>query len=233
MRFRLFTVVTAMAVALAVVAAFGTAAGARAARPTLGHRGHAAAAVRTDRTLVSLYNQNNHPQGFGISSQNFEPVNDAYDAAGADDFKVKAGQTWKVKEVDVTGFYFNGAGPADSETVTFYQDAGGLPGAVKKTYKNVAGTDDGAGSFVITLPKPLRLTQGHYWVSVVINMNFDPGGQWAWMTRTASKGTEAAWQNPGDGFGTGCTTWGNMFACAGDGQSGTDFLFALFGAQVA
>ena len=52
----------------------------------------------------------------------------------------------------------------------------------------------------------VSLAAGHYWVSVQAGMDFNTGGQWFWDNRTRESNQEAAWQNPGGGFG-GCTTW--------------------------
>jgi hypothetical protein len=237
MRFRLFTVVTALVLAIGVVAAFGTGAGARTgARPSTVHHGKVGTSVHPNSTLVKLWNQNKAAQdsGVGIVSQNFEPANDAFDAQGADDFKVPAGTTWKVKEVDTTSVYFNGPGPATSVDVTFYKNASGLPGAVKKAYSGIGyvDTSGGLGSYAITLPSVAKLTSGTYWVSVVANMDFSVGGEWGWETRTTAKVKNAAWQNPGDGFATGCTTWGDMQTCIGPSGEGPDFMFALLGTAV-
>jgi hypothetical protein len=35
------------------------------------------------------------------------------------------------------------------------------------------------------------------------------------------------WENPGDGWGTGCTTWTNMQSCWGSLNPGPDFEFVL------
>lgn len=230
MRVRFFTVVTALALALAVVAAFGTGAGARTGvSPKAVHKSKAAKVFVKPSALTKLYNQNSQDSGVGIVSQNFETANDIYDSQGADDFKVKAGHVWKVKEVDVTGLYFNGSGLATSENVTFYKDAGNSPGAVKKSYTGLVGADNGTGSFVITLPSVTKLVAGHYWVSVQANLDFSVGGEWAWETRTVQKNTAAMWQNPGDGFATGCTTYANMQTCIGDLGEGPDYMFTLRG----
>jgi hypothetical protein len=232
MRVRLFTALTAVAVAGAVVTPFGTAAVARPGTgPALAHRAAAHSAAHPDSTLAKLWNQNKADAGVAIVSQDFEAALDGYDSQAADDFKVPAGTTWKVKEVDTTSFYFDGAGPADSVDVTFYTDAGGLPGAVKKAYSGIAYVDPsgGLGSFAIFLPKPVKLTSGTYWVSVVANMEYFTGGEWAWETRATAKGHNAAWQNPGDAFGSGCVTWSDMPTCAGPAGEGPDFMFALVG----
>jgi hypothetical protein len=202
----------------------GTAGAARAPQAKgSGHVTHIAAPAGT------LYSQNDNDSGNGIVSQNFEASLAAYDAAGADDFTT-TGNGWKIKQVTVTGVYFNGYGPATSETVTFYKDAGGLPGAIGKS-KTKAGTDS-AGSFVIGLGKKgVKLPNGHFWVSVVANMDFSTGGEWGWEARTVQNGSPAAWQNPGGGFGIGCTTWANMQSCIGI-SGAPDFMFALSGKQL-
>ena len=68
---------------------------------------------------------------------------------------------------------------------------------------------------------------GTYWVSVQANMDFALGGEWGWETSTVTNGSPAAWQNPGDGFGTGCTSWGVEIVCVPVG--GPDKMFALKG----
>jgi hypothetical protein len=230
MRIRFLTAAMAVAVAIALVAAFGTAAAARrSVRPKSAHRGDARVFV-TPSVLATLYDQNDNDSGIGVLSQNFETSLDAYDSQGADDFRVRTGVTWRVREVDVTGVYFNGSGLALSENVTFYKNAGGLPGAVEKSYTGVVGADNGTGSFVITLPTAARLTSGKYWVSVQANMDYTVGGEWGWETRTVQSRNPAAWQNPADGFATGCITWGVMTTCVPAGE-GPDLMFGLRGTK--
>src|SRR5256885_244321 len=53
-----------------------------------------------------------------------------------------------------------------------------------------------------------RPTSATYWVSVRANMSFAAGGQWGWDDRTVQDNSEAAWQNPGGGFGV-CPSWGH------------------------
>src|SRR6202045_3440839 len=75
-----------------------------------------------------LYNQNSN-FGYGVVSQNFTSgsFGTAYNAAAADDFIVPTGTAWTISEVDVTGSYFEGSGPAASEVVTFYANKHGRP----------------------------------------------------------------------------------------------------------
>lgn len=176
-----------------------------------------------------LYNQNNNGGGVGIVSQNFEPAYDAYDSQGADDFKVPRGHTWTVTQISVTGSYFYGPGPADSETVTFFSDAAGAPGATVVSRTVVGSDPDGLGSFSIKLAG-VTLPAGKYWVSVQANMSLESGGEWAWGTRLTQRGVHASmWQNPLDGFATGCTAWGDQQTCLGLQGEGPDFMFGLHG----
>ncbi len=178
-----------------------------------------------------LYDQTDSPGTNSITSQNFEAVNDAFDNSAADDFQVPAGVAWTVNEVFVAGVYFGGPGPAPSVDVNFYADSGGLPGAVECTAAGVAPTD-AAGSFNIALAVPCVLSEGPHWVSVVANLDFGVGGQWGWTERSVQSFNPSAWQNPGAGFATPCTSWG---ARAGLCLIGTepDLIFTLFGTEGA
>jgi hypothetical protein len=176
--------------------------------------------------LTTLYNQNSNDADDAINSQVFESENAAYDDMGADDFVVPSGK-WLVEEVDVTGQFFSGSGPASSEDVTFYKDKKGLPGkAVRNgTFTDLNGIADG-GSFAIALPKKVVLKAGTYWVSVQANCNSVSCGEWGWEVTSTQHGTQAEWQNPGDGFDV-CTSWGTIESCAS--ATGPDFMFDLKG----
>jgi hypothetical protein len=223
LRNRLARLITASALVAAAAFMVAPAAGA-ASVPSIAGKGTVGAAPQSIGGEV-IYDQNDNDTGTAVSSQNFETEFDAYDNSGADDFTLTATRT-KVTHVVVTGTYYNGYGPAVSETVTFYKDAGGLPGA-RITRRTRTGTDS-AGSFVIRLGKRgPRLHAGTYWLGVVVNMDFYAGGQWGWETRTVQSGNPAAWRNPGDGFGTGCKRWGVMNKCLPG--YGLDFMFKLTG----
>lgn len=58
-------------------------------------------------------------------------------------------------------------------------------------------------------------------------MDFDPYGEWGRVTTSARSGAPAVYENPGDGFGTGCTTWATMQDCAAAFAPGSDLKFAL------
>jgi subtilisin-like proprotein convertase family protein len=176
------------------------------------------------------YTQTGTAPFVGINSQKFEPANAAFDNQAADDFTVPAGPAWQVTQVNVGGVYFNGPGPAASLNVTFYNNSGtNLPGTVVAAFTNVT-TFTGGPNFNITLPSAVSLPGGAtYWVSVQVNQNFTPAGQWGWNTfGTTNIGFERAWQNPGGGFGTPCTNWGYGATGCGVGTS-RNHSFAIIG----
>src|SRR5262245_40412812 len=100
MRVRFFTVLTALALAVAVVVAFGTGAGARpAAKPSAAAK--AKTSARPAHVAGTIYSQRDNDNGIGIVSQDFEATFDAFDAQGADDFKIKNATGAVVKRVFV------------------------------------------------------------------------------------------------------------------------------------
>src|SRR6185437_8781377 len=129
--------------------------------------------------LTTLYDQNIGDAGYGWFSQTLSSY-PQYDEYLADDFVVPAGHTWKVKEVDTTGFYYLGnGGPASSVNLVFWKDKGGLPNKAKKAAEcdnltPASGLD--TGSFQLKLPKSCKANLkggakgNRYWVSVQPNL---------------------------------------------------------------
>lgn len=229
------TLLLAAAAALALSASGITSAAGPA--PTASSFGHAGKAqpFSLNTGLATLYDQNSNDSGVGIVSQNFEASFDAYDSQGADDFAVPVGSCWKIKEVDVTGVYFNGPGPAPSVHVTFYKQKAGAPNeaAVIADFPAIVPVDVG-GSFAIPLPTGVKAKSGKkYWVSVQANMDFAVGGEWGWETTNTLSGTGGMWKNPGGGFGTGCSAYGDMVTCLGALGQGPDYMFTLKGKSKA
>lgn len=201
-----------------------------AAAPTA--EGHGKVVAPPVEEWHTLYSQNGTDSGIGIVSQNFESSFDIYDARAADDFNIPSGQIWKIKEVDVTGVYFNGAGPAKSVNLTFYRAKNGLPGAVLKDIVGHSAGDNGTGSFMIELQPTeyavcCKVGPRRLFVSVQANMDFSVGGEWGWENQTTVVGAPAVWENPGDGFATGCTTYAQETSCIPDGQG--DHMFTIKG----
>ncbi len=178
-----------------------------------------------------LYDQTSGPGAAGaFTSQNFEAANDAFDNQGADDFVV-TGSGWVVNTVITPGAYFNGVGPVASVRVTFYDNAGGLPGAVIAgcDYPAIVPAGAATGTFTTTLVPACTLTAGVKWVSVQANMDFAAGGQWGWTTRSVQSGNLAVWRNPGGGFPGGCTTYTARTTCEASTADSPDQLFRLDG----
>jgi hypothetical protein len=179
---------------------------------------------------VMLWDQRDYSDGYaGILSQNSEPAYDGDDTMAADDFRTPSCcEKWIVNTVSVAGTYSD-TGPVDSVNVAFYTNKSSLPGTQVYSAPNVVPSKGlSSGSFVIPLPtrfkpKPDR----HYWVSVQANMDFGTRGNWFWLNRSVVGLDKAAWMNPLDGFGTGCTTWSVRDTCVPSGDP--DQIFSLAG----
>lgn len=202
--------------------AFLPAAEAKGSGPAASRSGHPVGTVNpSGATRPLCYTNTTGDTGTAVVSQNFEPEFDPYDTLAADN--VTLHRVCRVTSIDLVGTYFNGSGPADSENVTFFADDHGQPGAVVNS-QTVVG-DDSAGSFTIPLAK-VTLAPGRYWVAVQANMSFASGGEWGWEATSNIKGKPAVWENPGGGFGAGCTSWGDLGSCLGLGQP-IDLIFQL------
>src|SRR5262245_53595687 len=180
-------------------------------------------------TTLSQYDNAATEPPLGIGSQQFEPAMAAFDDQAADDFVVPLDPLhfFYITQVRVMGEYSQGGGPASAFNVYFYRDAPGhLPGEqiVALLNQPYTGTPP---DFTIDFPTPLGLFDpGTYWISVQAVQNFNPNGQWFWHNRTIQSNSGAAWQNPGDGYGTGCVTWNRKNACMPD-QVSPDQVFSL------
>lgn len=218
---------------LAVVIGGLLLAGGQEASAALNRQNAAAPSVITAPTGDPvLYSQIDNPAGNGVPDQDFEAGYDIYDADAADDFVVLAGpDNWSVTQVFTPGVYSAGGGPAASVDITFYADNAGLPGAAVCSYPGLVPSDN-VGEFLTTLPTPCVLAPGTYWLGQQTNQDFATAGQHFWSNRSVQSNAGALWRNPGDGFGTGCTTFtapGTCGAAPGVGGGFPDQLFAING----
>ena len=190
----------ALLLATAVISATGTASAKKVGQtPSMGAKNTTVRVHRPAKPAapaVVLYDQYDNIGANSTSSQNFEASFDIYDDELADDFVVPSGDTWNINQVDAAGVYYNGAGPAASVNLRFYDNAGGLPGGNVATRTDLAMTDSG-GSFVVPIPSPVVLGPGTYWVSVQANMDFSIGGQWGYTDRTVQSGLGSCLAEPG------------------------------------
>lgn len=179
----------------------------------------------------ALWDQYNSPATeppINIGSQDFEPASDTLDDQTADDFVFTYPYNNCITAVRVMGEYSEGGGPASSFNVYFYANtAGNLPGTLIAALFNLPYTGT-PPEFVINLTNPFCLGPGTYWVSVQARQDLNPNGQWYWHNRTVQSNAGATWQNPGDGYGTGCFTWSRKNACMLD-QVWPDQVFQIVG----
>jgi VWFA-related protein len=183
-------------------------------------------------TQKILWNQTDRVGDTVASSENrLDAGADAYHTEGADDFVVPSKKVWLLQGVDVLGAYYGPdvQGPAQSVNVFVYQDSQGFPGSLLCSQRNLRpGSGLNNGSFEVNLPSACRLPAGRYWVTVQANQSFTTFGQWGWGNRTVVRERGAAWRNPGDGYRTGCSSWGRKSGC---GLGAGDFLFRLRGEE--
>ena len=110
--------------------------------------------------------------------------------------------------------------------VQFFQRAGGIPGAVYLQLHEHRHRGRRDGQHDDHPRSALRGAAGPA-------LGLGPGaqglpyaGQWFWAGSTSANNNPGKWQNPGGGFGTPCSTWGNLSLCiAGDNE----WAFALMG----
>ena len=210
--------------AAVIMALAGTSADAAQQKPTTStgpHTANARVHYKAPAGSTVLYDQTAIASN-GLVTQNFASASAQYDAAAADDFVVTDASGWTVNQVNVTGLYFNGSGPADSFDVNIYPDNGGVPAAAPICSDSGLTYTGGSinptyGPYTIPLSSSCTLPQGTYWVSVAANMAFTAGGEFGWggYAGTPVPGANAQWQNPGGGLGTTCATWGDLATCLG------------------
>lgn len=184
-------------------------------------------------TGFPLWDQYDNPATeppINIGSQDFEQAFDTLDDQAADDFVLpdpRPGINIFITGVRVMGEYSDGGGPASSFNIYLYSNGpGNLPGTLITTFLNLPYTGT-PPDFTITLPK-FDIGPGTYWISVQARQDFNPNGQWLWHNRTVQSNAGAAWQNPGNGYGTGCITWNRKNVCMAD-QASPDQVFQILG----
>ncbi len=171
-----------------------------------------------------------------ISSQDFRDGGgsfDHFDTRAADDFRVPEGFFWVIDNIRAFGA-FDDTTPdlIDSLNIYFFADKDGLPGneIARCVYQDILPEDITVPDFVIDLPFPCKLEPGLYWVSVQANIGFIQNGQWFWHENTVETLNPFVWENPGDGFGTGCVKFSP--AQADCGADFPDLAFQLAGREV-
>ncbi len=183
----------------------------------------------------TLWNQSDNIASSDISSQDFTDGGGSlnqYDSRAADDFLVPEGFFWVIDTVRAFGA-FDETTPdlIDSVDVVFFVDKDGLPGQLvaQCVYDDVSPDDLTNPEFTINLPHTCLLQPGIYWVSVRANIGFIQNGQWFWFERTVQTLSPFVWENPGDGFSTGCVRF--TPAQADCGADFPDLVFQIIGQE--
>ncbi|MGH7891333.1 MAG: IPTL-CTERM sorting domain-containing protein [Thermodesulfobacteriota bacterium] len=158
----------------------------------------------------TLWDQSDNISSSDISSQDFTDGGGSfnqYDSRAADDFLVPEGFFWIIDTVRAFGA-FDKTTPdlIDTVDVVFFADRDGLPGQLiaQCVYDDIFPDDLTNPEFTINLPHTCLLQPGTYWVSVRANIGFIQNGQWFWFERTVQTLSPFVWENPGDGFSSGC-----------------------------
>ncbi len=181
-----------------------------------------------------LWDQSDNTSDTDIVSQDFIDAAPfaVFDARAADDFLVPEVYIWRIDTVKVFGTFDNNAPDnIQSIDVVFYKNDGGFPGEIVDNcnYTNILPVDINDLSLIVVLPTRCSLRPGTYWMSVCANMLFLPNGQWFWNERTIQTLNPFIWQNPGNAFGTGCTSYSySMDEC---GTAYPDLTFQLVGEE--
>lgn len=183
----------------------------------------------------TLWDQSDNISSSDISSQDFTDGGGSlnqYDSRAADDFLVPEGFFWVIDTVRAFGA-FDETTPdlIDSVDVVFFLDKDGLPGQLvaQCVYDDVSPDDLTNPEFTINLPHTCLLQPGIYWVSVRANIGFIQNGQWFWFERTVQTLSPFVWENPGDGFSSGCVKF--TPAQADCGADFPDLVFQIIGQE--
>lgn len=176
--------------------------------------------IAVDNGIVSLQ-ANNLPAG---SNQ----------VISADDFVVPTGETWNINFVFSVGATSAGASDPDSIGIEFFNDNAGLPGSMIASYSIPLGGVVTPTTQELTLPTPMTLGEGTYWVSIygIYNTFVDlTTTRWNWSTGPTTINNIAALQDTGSFFGSplpwtaltdlGVVNTSASFALRGAVQNGT------------
>jgi hypothetical protein len=179
-----------------------------------------------------LYDQTDFQSGAHEIGSNYESDNTLVTKA-ADDFPVSSAlSSWQITAVEVVGIFSGGSGSPSVNfvNVSFYADGGGKPAypVYSASVHPVSGTAT-SGNFFLPLSPSAYLAAGRtYWVSVQAVQAIPPW-RWFWRERSVKNQSGAVWENPGGGFGAGCTSWTPIQTCLHG--SDPDLLFRLFGSE--
>jgi hypothetical protein len=147
------------------------------------------------------------------------------DTMGADDFSVTDANGWAVSAFNfAVAFPYYSAAAGITYNVAVYADNAGVPNSAAPAVCSahaVAGILDNSDTMLsVPLPQTCLLPQGIYWLALQADIDadssqpFTPSLNWNGYTPESLPGSVAMWENPNNGYGTGCTTWSPTTGCS-------------------
>ncbi|MEX2595565.1 MAG: T9SS type A sorting domain-containing protein [Salibacteraceae bacterium] len=180
---------------------------------------------------VELFNPIQSPTTVGLAAQDFETANDQYDCMVADDFTVPSGETWYLDSLYIGGQYSAGATATSGLIIHIYEDdAGDIGPLVFSDTINNNLDFYGDGDLRPYWETPIEISSGTYWLALQARKDFGGGGgQWYWTREGSLTGYLPKWQNPNNGFGSGCTSWITSQNCAPLNFTDSGHIFTMYG----
>ncbi len=150
-------------------------------------------------------------------------------AQSADDFIVPNGNTWTLERIVAFGGA-NNSPQLTNATVVVYQDNAGVPGEEIYNSGEITPMSDPTDTNLnLMLPEGVTLESGKYWLSVYVNLPFNPEAtQWFWSSQNGGIGQESHFKDDLDLFGTGSTDWTPISVAFG--RDPLDQVFQIYGA---
>ncbi len=192
---------------------------------------------------VVLYDQTLNIGSNFVDSSDWGSRYSSLISQAADDFIVPTSAIWKVTSVIASGAIVQSDGPGVlSLLVQFYSNSSSsAPATLLYSQTVPSGSISGlaTGVFDVTLASQLTLGPGHYWLSVQARQDCPAGTSgnckhWVWTESSVKSSLESDWQNPPNGFGSGCTTWKPRITVCHQPSDSTspDLLFKLSGTSI-
>ncbi|MCD4651067.1 MAG: T9SS type A sorting domain-containing protein [Candidatus Cloacimonetes bacterium] len=165
----------------------------------------------------------------GKTAQDFETVNDAYDATVAADFILSEQCT--ITDFIAVGFYNQTHTQPHAFNFAVHADNNGIPdeATLFSTTTSSVMLDDTNGHFVVSLNTPITLGAGTYWASwnIILDYGTDGVQGFMYMRVTLDNGTFGYWRNPGMGFDGSTGLW--QATCQNNAGEDRDLAFAILG----
>ena len=191
--------------------------------------------IAPDARSAVLYDQSTGVSPQSTPAQEYEPATSSFDTEIADDFVVPAGKAWRIEEVFARGIR-GGDTDATSFRVSIYSNSSNLPGST--LINNVLPITSGTYPRPeIVIPAEPVLQTGTFWLGLKAILDRGPDltpDQWFWSDNPTAFGNTAVIKNPGNGFGSDCTTFTPRLSCSLNGgppNSSPDQMFRLSGTE--